>query len=277
VPNAAPHSSRHDQVLFICDGAFVGVENITAKLALALGVSNAFRYVVGIRNRDDPDPIVADADLHNVRIEKSDALVIGPLGPQDRTGQVTSFLHQCPLVISDATSLTDAGYIDDDENLLVSLIRAGNDDLNRPRSYRLRRRDQEGAGGSGFKDMSLVGSRNAPKYGRHGATICWLQSPSTARNSVRHDRGPAHLRRAFVAIEDIIAKSLGRGGFGFDRLSDNYQVFAHGLLKRVKPEALVTFGLISELPGKRAKDMQSRSTVIVARLSGKSLFVPSKP
>jgi hypothetical protein len=60
-------------------------------------------------------------------------------------------------------------------------------------------------------------------------------------------------------------------------MSENYQVAADGLVKRVKPEALATFGLISELPGKRAKDMQSRSTEIVARLSGKSLFVPSKP
>ena len=66
MPNAAPHSSRHDQVLFICDGAFVGVENITAKPPLALGVSNAFKRLVGVRNRDVSDSIVADADLHNV-------------------------------------------------------------------------------------------------------------------------------------------------------------------------------------------------------------------
>jgi ATP-dependent protease Clp ATPase subunit len=56
--------------------------------------------------------------------------VIGPFGPQDPSGQVTSFLHHYPLVIGDARSLTDAGFIDDDENPLVSLIRAANDDLN---------------------------------------------------------------------------------------------------------------------------------------------------
>jgi len=43
---------------------------------------------------------------------------------------------------------------------------------------------------------------------------------------------------AFVGLEDIIAKRLGRGGFGFGQMSENRQVAADGLLRRVMPEDL---------------------------------------
>ena len=51
-----------------------------AKRRLALGVSNHFKRLVDVWDRDDPDPIIADADLRNVRIEKSNILLIGPSG-----------------------------------------------------------------------------------------------------------------------------------------------------------------------------------------------------
>jgi ATP-dependent protease Clp ATPase subunit len=113
--------------------------------------------------------------------------------------------------------------------------------------------------------------------GRNGATAGQLHAPSTARIPFDTSKSSVICGGAFVGLEEIIAKRLGRGGFGLGQLAENCQVSADGLLRQMKPEELEAFGLISELPGKRAKDMQSRSTVIVARLSGKSLFVPSKP
>ena len=53
-----------------------------------------------------------------------------------------------------------------------------------------------------------------------------------------------------MGLEDIIAKRLGRGGFGFGQLSENSQVCAGGLLRQVKPENLEAFGLIPELIGR---------------------------
>ena len=52
---------------------------------------------------------------------------------------------------------------------------------------------------------------------------------------------------AFVGLEDIIAKRLGRGGFGFGQVSENRQVASDGLLRQVKPEDLEQFGLIPEI------------------------------
>ncbi len=55
---------------------------------------------------------------------------------------------------------------------------------------------------------------------------------------------------AFVGLEDIIAKRLGRGEFGFGQVSENRQVAADGLLRQVKPEDLEAFGLIPEIIGR---------------------------
>ena len=55
---------------------------------------------------------------------------------------------------------------------------------------------------------------------------------------------------AFVGLEDIIAKRLGRGGFGFGQMSENRQVAADGLLRRVMPEDLEQLGLIPEIIGR---------------------------
>ena len=68
--------------------------------------------------------------------------------------------------------------------------------------------------------------------------------PSTRRTSCFISGG------AFVGLEDIIAKRLGRGGFGFDQMSENRQVAADGLLRQVKPEDLEAFGLIPEIIGR---------------------------
>ena len=53
-----------------------------------------------------------------------------------------------------------------------------------------------------------------------------------------------------MGLEDIIAKRLGRGGFGFGQVSENRQVASDGLLRQVKPEDLEAFGLIPEIIGR---------------------------
>jgi len=54
---------------------------------------------------------------------------------------------------------------------------------------------------------------------------------------------------AFIGLEDIIAKGIGRGGFGFGQLSEHRQV-AGTVLRQVKPEDLESFGLIPEIIGR---------------------------
>src|SRR5271157_3937140 len=128
-----------------------------AKRRLALGVSNHFKRLVDAWDRDAPDPIVADADLHNVRIEKSNILLIGPSG-SGKTHLVKSLASylNVPLAIGDATSLTEAGYVGDDvESLLSKLIQTADGDIETAQRgiVYIDENDKIKTTGLGFKDM----------------------------------------------------------------------------------------------------------------------------
>jgi endopeptidase Clp ATP-binding regulatory subunit (clpX) len=76
---------------------------------------------------------VAAGDLDDIQIEKSNMLMIGPTG-SGKTYLVKTLarLLQVPLAIADATSLTEAGYIGDDvESVLSKLLAAADNDVER--------------------------------------------------------------------------------------------------------------------------------------------------
>jgi len=229
-----------------------------AKRRLALGVSNHFKRLVDYWDRGAPDPIVADADLHNVRIEKSNILLIGPSG-SGKTHLVKSLASylNVPLVIGDATSLTEAGYVGDDvESLLSKLIQATEGDMDAAQRgiVYIDEIDKIQRSGSGFKDLRL-GVQHALLKILEG-TIATVPP----QGGYKHPQQPGVpfdttnvlfiCGGAFVGLEDIIAKRLGRGGFGFGQMSENRQVAGDGLLRQVKPEDLEQFGLIPEIIGR---------------------------
>jgi len=229
-----------------------------AKRRLALGVSNHFKRIVDTWDRDAPDPIVADPDLHNVRIEKSNILLIGPSG-SGKTHLVRSLASylNVPLVIGDATSLTEAGYVGDDvESLLSKLILTAEGDMDAAQRgiVYIDEIDKIRSGGSAFKDL---------RQGVQHALLKMLEGTIATvppAGGYKHPQQPGIpfdttnvlfiCGGAFVGLDDIIAKRLGRGGFGFSQLSENRQVVTDGLLRQVKPEDLEAFGLIPEIIGR---------------------------
>ena len=229
-----------------------------AKRRLALGISNHFKRIVDTWDRDAPDPIVADADLRDVVVEKSNILLIGPSG-SGKTHLVKSLASylNVPLVIGDATSLTEAGYVGDDvESLLAKLIQATEGDIDAAQRgiVYIDEIDKIKTTGSGFKDL---------RQGVQHALLKMLEGTIATvppQGGYKHPAQPGVpfdttnvlfiCGGAFVGLEDIIAKRLGRGGFGFDQMSENRQVATDGLLRQVKPEDLEQFGLIPELIGR---------------------------
>jgi len=229
-----------------------------AKRRLALGVSNHYKRLVDAWDRAAPDPIVTDPDLHNVRIEKSNILLIGPSG-SGKTHLVKSLASylNVPLVIGDATSLTEAGYVGEDvESLLSKLIQATESDMDAAQRgiVYIDEIDKIRSGGSGFKDL---------RQGVQHALLKLLEGTIATVPPLGGYKHPAQpgvpfdttnvlfiCGGAFVGLEDIIAKRLGRGGFGFGQMSENRQVASDGLLRQVKPEDLEQFGLIPEIIGR---------------------------
>jgi len=229
-----------------------------AKKRLSLGVSNHFKRIVDTWDRDAPDPIVTDTDLRDVVVEKSNILLIGPSG-SGKTHLVKSLVSHLnvPLVIGDATSLTEAGYVGDDvESLLSRLIQATEGDIEvaqRGIVY-IDEIDKIQRSGSGFKDL---------RQGVQHALLKMLEGTIATvppQGGYKHPAQPGVpfdttnvlfiCGGAFVGLDDIIAKRLGRGGFGFGQVSENRQVAADGLVRRVMPEDLEQFGLIPEIIGR---------------------------
>ena len=238
------------------DQFLVGQE--IAKRRLALGVSNHFKRLVDAWDKDAPDPIVADPDLHNVRIEKSNILLIGPSG-SGKTHLVRSLASylNVPLVIGDATSLTEAGYVADDvESLLSKLIQVTEGDMEvaqRGIVY-IDEIDKIQRSGSGFKDIRLGVQHALLKLIEDSVATVPPQGGSKhpAQPGVPFDTTNVLFicGGAFVGLKEIIAKRLGRGGFGFGQMSENRQVAVGGLLRQVKLEDLEQFGLIPEIIGR---------------------------
>ena len=169
---------------------------------------------------------------------------------------LASYLN-VPLVIGDATSLTEAGYVGEDvESLLSKLIQTAEGDIEvaqRGIVY-IDEIDKIQRSGSGFKDL---------RQGVQHALLKMLEGTVATvppQGGYKHPAQPGIpfdttnvlfiCGGAFVGLEDIIAKRLGRGGFGFGQMSENRQVAGDGLLRQVKPEDLEAFGLIPEIIGR---------------------------
>ena len=239
-----------------------------AKKKLAVAVSNHFRRLAdGERSTGrvtGPDPIADAPDLMHVVIERSNVLLIGPSG-SGKTLLVKALAEKLnvPVIIGDATTFTEAGYVGDDvESLLTRLyLASGNessrtvgglvfiDEIDKLRRYH---------GNSGM-------SKDPTGEGVQHALLKMFESWVTF---IPTKLGPRHPEAetvpfdttdvlficggAFPGLDDIISRRLGRdaGRFGFGAASDDRQDDEGDFLRHVLPEDLQAFGLIPEFIGR---------------------------
>ncbi len=204
---------------------------------------------------------VATDTMDEIDIEKSNMLMIGPTGcGKTYLVKTLAKLLDVPLAIADATSLTEAGYIGDDiESVVSKLLAAADNDVEKAehgiifideidklaKKKNTNQRDVSGEAVQQGMLKLLEGSEVEVPVGANSKNAMVPLTTVNTRNILFICGG------AFPDLENIIKERLNKQasiGFYAD-LKDKYDNDPH-LLEKVTVEDLRSFGMIPEFIGR---------------------------
>ena len=232
------------------DEYVVGQEK--AKKAISVAVYNHYKRILA-GDRLDPDD--------EIQIEKSNLLMIGPTGcGKTYIVQTLAKLLDVPLAITDATSLTEAGYIGDDiESVLSKLLAAADNDVEKAeigivfideidkiaKKNSNRGRDVSGESVQQGLLKLLEGSEVEVPVGASSKNAMVPLTTINSKNILFICGG------AFPDLEDVIKKRLKEStSIGFHAEAVETVEENENILEKVESDDLRKFGMIPEFLGR---------------------------
>jgi ATP-dependent Clp protease ATP-binding subunit ClpX len=222
-----------------------------ARKLLSVAVYNHYKRIFKTKNITDDDTEIA----------KSNVLLIGPTGSgKTLMAQTIARVLNVPIAIADATSLTEAGYVGEDvENILTKLIQAADGDVTRAEQGivfidEVDKVSRMSENRSITRDVSGEGVQQALLKIVEGAEV--NIPPKGGRKHPNQEFTTINTANilficggAFDGLDEILKRKQGDNilGFGHDKKSKDEQKTTYDM---VEPDDLVSYGLIPELVGR---------------------------